>query len=57
MADAVNKYKNSEHKCKEYLKSIQNQNRMLCSISKKSVLCLELKKIKNIKYKASKKRR
>ena len=55
-ADPVKHYKKSEHKWKKELKVLNKKNKMLYSIYKKSSLCREPKKIKNIKAKASKKR-
>ena len=51
---AVNHYKNSEHKWKKKMKALKKQNKILYRIAKKSVSRNELKKIKNIKAKASK---
>ena len=53
--DVVNKYKKSEHKWKKYLKSLKKQNKMLYIIANNSISLRELKKIKNIQAKASKK--
>lgn len=53
--DSVKNYKKSEHKWKRELKSLNNQNKMLYSIAKKSGSSRELKNIKKIKAKASKK--
>ena len=52
---SVQQHKKSEKKCKKDLKSLKNQNKMLYSISKKSGLRREIKKIKKIREKASKK--
>ena len=54
--DAAKQYKNSEHKWRKYLKSLKKQNKMLYSISKKSGSRREMKNIKKIRVKASKKR-
>ena len=54
-ADALNYYKKCEHKCKKELKALRKQKKMLFIISKKSISCRELKKIKKIRAKASKK--
>ena len=54
-ADAVNQFKNYEHKYKKELKALKKHIKNLYRISKKSGLRRELKKIKNIKNKASKK--
>ena len=56
-ADAVNQYKNSEHKWKKELKALKNQNKMLYSIAKNFGSRRELKNINNIKAEAYKKRR
>ena len=55
-ADAIKKYKNSEYKWKKYLKAIKKNNITIYSIAKKSSSSRELKKIKNIRAKSSKKR-
>ena len=54
--DSVKHYKKSEHKYKKYLNALKKQNKILYSISKKSGSHRELRKIKKIKAKASKKR-
>ena len=51
----VQQYKKSEKKWKKDLKYLQKQNKMLYRISKKSGLRREIKKIKKIREKASKK--
>ena len=51
-ADALKQYKNSEHKWKKELKSLNNQNKNMYSIAKKSGFLREPKNIKNIKAKA-----
>ena len=53
----VQQYKKSENKRKKYLKALNKQNKMLYSIAKKSGLLRDIKKIKNIRSRASKKTR
>ena len=52
--DTVKQYKKSENKWKKDLKYLNNQNKMLYSIAKKSGSHREIKNIKNIRAKASK---
>ena len=54
-ADTVKKYKTSEKKWKKDLKYIKKQNKIICSISKKSGSRREIKDINNIQEKYSKK--
>ena len=56
-AESVKQYKNSKGKWKKDIKSLKNQNKLLYIISKKSGSRREIKKINNIRSKASKKRR
>ena len=56
-AESVKQYKNSKGKWKKDIKSLKNQNNLLYIISKKSGSRREIKKINNIRSKASKKRR
>ena len=53
---SVEQYKNSRHKWKKELKDLKKQSKILYSITKKFGSRHELKKIKNIKAKVSKKR-
>ena len=53
--DTVKQYKKSENKWKKGLKALKKQNKMLYSIANKSDLRCEIKKIKKIRGKASKK--
>ena len=53
--DAINSYKNSEHKWKKDIKALKNKNKMIFSIDMKSISRRELNNIKKIKAKASKK--
>ena len=53
--DPVKQYKNSENKWKKELKSFNKQNKMLYSIANKSGSRHEIKNIKNIRGKSSKK--
>ena len=55
-AEAVNQYKKSESKRRKELKALNNQNKIIFSITKKSGSRSERKKIKKIREKASKKR-
>ena len=55
--EAVKQYKKSENKWKKELKYLKKQNKILYSIANNSVSRCEIKKIKKIKVKASKKRR
>ena len=54
-SEDANQYKKSLNKWKEELKALSKQNKMLYSISKKSGSRCELKNIKKIKDKFSKK--
>ena len=56
-ADDIKHYNKSGHKWRKEMKYLKKQNKMLYIIAKKSGLRRELKKIKNIRAKASKKRR
>ena len=56
-AESVKQYKNSKGKWKKDIKSLKKQNKLLYIISKKSGSRREIKKINNIRSKASKKRR
>ena len=53
--DSVKKYKKSENKWKKELKALNNQNKMLYIIAKKSGSSREIKKTKKIRAEASKK--
>ena len=55
--EAVKQFKKFKNKWKKELKALKKQNKTLYSIFKKSGLRRELKNIKNIKAKVSKKRR
>ena len=55
-ANSVNRYRKSEKKLKRDLKALKKKNKILYSISKKSGSCRELKNIKDIRFKYSKKR-
>ena len=55
-ADAIKHYKKYEHKWKKELKALKNKNKIIFIIDKKYGARRELKKIKNIKAKAYKKR-
>ena len=55
-AKAVKQYKRSDNKWKNEFKSLKKQNKILYIIAKKSSLWRELKNIKKLKYKASRKR-
>ena len=52
----MKQYKKYKHKCKKELKALKKQNKILYNIFKKSGSLRELKNIKMIKAKASKKR-
>ena len=54
--ESIKQYKKFEIKWKKELKDLKKQNNMIFRISKKSGLCRKLKKINNIREKASKKR-
>ena len=54
-ADTLKQYKKSENKWKKELKYLKNKNKMLYIISKKSGSHREIKKIKKIRAKDSKK--
>ena len=56
-ADDAKYYNKSEHKWKKELKFLKKKNKILFSTAKKSGSRRELKNTKNIKAKASKKRR
>ena len=55
-ADAIKHYKKSEHKWRKELKALKKQNEMLYRISNNSGSRHKLKRIKNIKAKACRKR-
>ena len=55
-AEAVKQFNKSKNKLKKDLKALKKQNKTIYSISKKSGSRCELKRIKKIKAKASKKR-
>ena len=55
-ADAVKHYKKYEHKWRKELKALKKQNEMLYRISNNSGSRHKLKRIKNIKAKACRKR-
>ena len=54
-SEALKQYNNYESKWNKHLKALKKQNKMLSRIVKKSSLRYKLKKIKNIRTKASKK--
>ena len=56
-AKSLKQYKLSNNKWKKELKALNNQNKMICSIFKKTGSRCEIKNIKKIKAKASKKLR
>ena len=55
MTDTVKQYKKSKNKCNKEVKAINKQNKMLYSSTKKYISRREIKKIKNIRAKYSKK--
>ena len=57
ISEAVKQYMRSEYKSKKELKALKNKNKILYRITKKSVSHHEIKRIKNIRDKASKKLR
>ena len=54
ISEAVKQYMRSEYKSKKELKALKNKNKILYRITKKSVSHREIKRIKNIRDKASK---